>query len=112
VAILLVVTASDGSVFRGRSAQAVVRQMKRNQWSAPSRKREYMEEVAERIFAARGIPIRTDPASFLRDLADAGLLEIRLQVEMREHHARELLEGLHLAELGEDVEHALAEAGW
>jgi hypothetical protein len=81
-AFQIVVRTVDGAIFRGGSAAAVVRQMKRTNWSAPSRKVEYMEEVAERVWSMKRAVVRTDPASFLLDLRGAELLEIRVRTEL------------------------------
>lgn len=40
---------NDGYEFQGTDAKDVVRQMKYDEWSAPERKREYMEEVVDRV---------------------------------------------------------------
>lgn len=101
----------DGAVFRGRSAQAIVRQMKRSQWSAPSLKTEYMEEVAERVFSSRGKVIRTSPPHFLHDLEQVGMLELSVEMELRAEHVERLLLTRALGQEGGDVASLLAEMG-
>jgi hypothetical protein len=69
----MVVLMQDGAQFVGANAAEIVAQMRRNDWSSPPKKGEYMAEVAERIQQIVNREIRTsDPALFLSDLADAG----------------------------------------
>jgi hypothetical protein len=88
----LIAKAVDGATFTGGSAAAIVRSMRRSHWSAPSRKQAYMQEVAERVWAARSMPVRTDPIGFLLDLNAAGVIElgVRLDVPLAELHSLQM----------------------
>jgi hypothetical protein len=45
---------TDGFVFEGEDAKEIVRKMRDTQWGAPVIKRDYMEEVKDRISGAPG----------------------------------------------------------
>lgn len=71
------VTTQDGATFSGDTPEQIVSQMRRDNWSAPPKKREYMEEVAERVIDMTGSVVRADTATnFLNDLQDSGFLKI------------------------------------
>jgi hypothetical protein len=60
-----------------RTDGGLVHQMRLTQWNAPDAKRDYMEQVAERVGAIFDTPIRTTDATiFLTDLARAGLVRV------------------------------------
>lgn len=74
---MLKVDAGNGDVFEGDDAKEIVRQMKMTEWGHPEKKRDYMEEVAERIEQMTGRTIlHTSAAQFLLSLADAGVITI------------------------------------
>lgn len=73
---MLKVTATDGAVFHGATAQEVVRAMRNTQWNAPVLKRDWMEEVAERVEQMTGERPRTRAREFLADLKRLGLVTI------------------------------------
>jgi hypothetical protein len=64
--------------FVGPDAEAIVRQMRDMQWNAPSRKRDWMVEAAERAEQVSGVRVRADEGAsmFLRDLERAGLINV------------------------------------
>jgi hypothetical protein len=71
------VTTSGGKTFIGKTAQTIVRAMKRTQWEAPERKSHYMDEVRERVSQQTGVWISIRTAeTFLRGLEAAGLITI------------------------------------
>lgn len=76
----MIVKTGEGQEFAGATAEAVVRQMRDTEWNAPEKKRDYMEEVAERVFNMTGLEIpspTTIPASeFLQYLERAGLVTV------------------------------------
>lgn len=62
--------------FEGEDARAVVREMRDSDWHAPDKKRDYMEQVAERVEGMTGERISTDGAEvFLHELHRVGLIE-------------------------------------
>lgn len=71
------VDTKDGNLFEGVDAKDVVRQMKMTEWGHPEKKRDYMEEVAERVeqMTGREVP-HTSAAGFLLGLADAGIINV------------------------------------
>jgi hypothetical protein len=74
---MLKVDTHDGTVFEGDDAKDIVRQMKMTEWGHPEKKRDYMEEVAERIEQMTGSEVpHGSAASFLLGLAEAGLITI------------------------------------
>lgn len=76
---MLEVRTQDGALFAGDSAAAVVSQMRRDNWNAPVRKLEYMEEVAERVLDATGQAVRVDSAAhFLGDLERTGWVQVEI----------------------------------
>lgn len=79
---MLIVTTQDGAAFKGRTAAQVVSKMRRDNWNAPARKLEYMEEVAERIYQTTGQTIRTDACHFLADLEDVGVIVVAVQIQV------------------------------
>lgn len=67
----------DGTTFEGESSEAIVRQMRDSNWSAPERKGEYMSEVATRVEGMTGARVRADNATvFLSDLERAQFLKL------------------------------------
>jgi hypothetical protein len=84
--------------------------MRLNQWSAPSRKREYMQDVAERVHAGFHQPVRTDPVGFLLDLESAGLLKLSIQVTMPLSVLRSAA-SLSTRSMGPDAEQVIEEFG-
>ena len=120
----ITVNTEDGAVFSAVTARRVVSQMRRDNWNAPSRKLEYMQEVAERVRQMTDREVRTDtPAHFLADLQSAGALRVDLVITMpatalalANDAVRHVLAGHQLGDpdLGkacELFEAALAEAG-
>jgi hypothetical protein len=88
----------DGTTFEGDSPEAVVRQMKRSNWSAPERKGEYMQEIATRVSDITGATIRATTATmFLGDLERAQFLKI---TELSEAQAVAFVQA---AKSGEDM---------
>jgi hypothetical protein len=74
--MMMIYMATDGTAFRGRTAKEVVSRMRRNNWSAPDRKQEYMEQVSTRVAQMFGEIVHVDSAeTFLRDLVRVGMLE-------------------------------------
>jgi len=63
---------TDGYVFEGADAKEIVRKMRDTQWGAPVLKREYMEEVKDRLNV--GIIHDKGADAFLTSLSDAGLI--------------------------------------
>lgn len=72
------ITTTDGLVILARHARHAVEQMRNTQWNAPDSKREYMEQVKERVQTLTSRTIEThSPIAFLQSLQVAGLLTIR-----------------------------------
>jgi hypothetical protein len=70
---------TDGLVFEGADAKEIVRKMRDTQWGAPVLKREYMEEVRDRLNGAPGmteIVIDRGADAFLSSLVTNGLIRI------------------------------------
>ena len=70
---------TDGIVFEGQDAKEVVRKMRDTQWGAPVIKREYMEEVKDRLSGmpgSTGIIHDRGAAAFLASLAGNGLIRV------------------------------------
>lgn len=73
----LQLTTNDGHVVLGPTPAALVRGLRATQWNAPDTKREYMEQVADRVATMYGAQVRPEtPARFLRDLERAQLVTI------------------------------------
>jgi alkylation response protein AidB-like acyl-CoA dehydrogenase len=71
------VECSDGEVFQAETAAGIVEQMRSAEWHKPPKKREYMEEIQERVEQMTGVSVRVDrPTHFLKDLEAAGVLRI------------------------------------
>lgn len=71
----MIVTTTDGLVIVARDARHAVEQMRDTQWNAPDSKREYMEQVSERVQALTGRTVAThSPSALLADLQRAKLL--------------------------------------
>lgn len=71
------IVTSDGVVFEAPTAKGIVSQMRRSQWSAPSKKGEYMREVADHVAEVTGKRVRADEVdAFLVDLEHAGLCRV------------------------------------
>lgn len=67
---------NDGAEFKAHSTNGIVSQMRKDQWSAPDKKADYMEEVANFVARSTGHMVRTDDSAiFLNDLEAAGLIE-------------------------------------
>jgi hypothetical protein len=63
--------------LHARTDGGLVIAMRATQWNAPDAKRDYMMQVADRVAAIFGAPIRTTNASdFLADLARAELVRV------------------------------------
>lgn len=70
---------TDGYVFEGADAKEIVRKMRDTQWGTPVLKREYMEEVRDRLNGAPGtteIVIDRGADAFLASLSASGLIRI------------------------------------
>ena len=72
----ITVTTTDQQTFTGADAQDIVSQMRDAQWNAPDKKRDYMQQTAERVEQMTGERPRTDATGFLTDLAKAGLITV------------------------------------
>lgn len=71
----ITIETNDGATFSGRTDKEVVSRMRRSMWSAPDRKYEYMEQVANDVAGIYGAVVRTDsPTNFLNDLESAKLI--------------------------------------
>jgi hypothetical protein len=67
----------DGAVFEGPDAKSIVSQMRKDEWNAPSKKREYMAEVSDRVEQMTGQDVPDDNAmAFLTGLEAQGFLTI------------------------------------
>lgn len=88
----ITVTTQDGLVFTGADARDIVRQIKVAQWNAPDTKREYMEQVGQRVMEMTGQRPREDATGFLIDLERAGLVTIAFE-NISEDTAYEWLSG-------------------
>lgn len=75
----ITVVCEGGPEFTGKTARHLVRQMAKDGWNAPDTKREYMEQVAERVMGMTGTRPREDASGFLIDLQSAGLIEIQFK---------------------------------
>ena len=76
----MVILTNDGKRFVGRNAKGIVRQMKAMQWNLEdSTKREYMEEVADRVQQMTGVMIPLDVEGFLLGLEKARLIRFEGQ---------------------------------
>lgn len=69
----------DGMTFVGVDAKDIVRQMKTAQWNAPDTKREYMEQVGQRVMEMTGQRPREEAALFLIDLERVDFLTITFE---------------------------------
>jgi hypothetical protein len=68
---------NDGAVFAGRSANAIVRKMADCRWNAPEEKREWKEEVVDRVWQMTGVRVPVDnPTEFLLELSRLGLVRL------------------------------------
>ena len=70
--MMLRITTIDGRIFEGEDAPAVVRQMRDAAWRQGDPKRDYMEDVSERL----GGTVRTEALPFLQDLGVAGIVTL------------------------------------
>lgn len=70
---------TDGYIFEGADAKEIVRKMRDTQWGTPVLKREYMQEVADRVTGAPGmtkIVIDQGANAFLASLSANKLIRI------------------------------------
>lgn len=91
----ITVTTNDLLFFAGADAKDVVRKMKEAQWNAPDTKREYMEQVGQRVMEMTGQRPREDATGFLIDLERANLVTIAFE-NISEDTAYEWLSGKEL----------------
>lgn len=70
------VTTDDGHIFEGADARAIVRAMADADWQRYDKKRDYMDDVAERVTMMTGFEVRTFAEGFVEDLATAGLIAV------------------------------------
>lgn len=75
----ITITTRDEQQFSGAKATDIVRQMKLAQWNAPDTKREYMEQVGQRVMEMTGTRPRESATYFLMDLESVGLITIAFE---------------------------------
>ena len=70
---------NDGVTVRGTTARGVVRALRDRQWNAPDHKRDWMEQVAERIAHVANtaqVPMFANAEEFIAMLIRVGLLRL------------------------------------
>ncbi len=68
----------DGKIFEGRDEAEVVAKMRKDSWTPENSLEAYMRETSKRAMIQTGLPVDWDnPVDFIRDLENAGLVEIR-----------------------------------
>lgn len=74
---MIKIVTADGITVEADSFNKAVMQLRDQQWQAPTLKRDYREEVADRVLDETGTSIRSNTSeNFIRDLADLGLLRL------------------------------------
>lgn len=71
----MITVTTDAGIYAGASAEEVVRAMRDSQWNAPERKRDWMDEVRDRVRSVYGVDIAPDltATEFLKALDTAGV---------------------------------------